>query len=263
MRRRGHRSRPPTTAASGPGSEPPPTVDSDLPRRAVPVASAMRPRARRSSPRRPALQTWRQTGISACATPARYSRSVAASAARITLSGRIARASGSRRSRSTRSARPGDDPRLRPADELVAGERHEVRAGREALGRHRLVGQPEARGVEQRAGAEVVDDDRAVAVRDGRQLRRVGRLHEPGLGEVRRVDAQHELRAAVGEDRLEVGHAGAIRRSHLDEPRARAPDRPPGSGRRRRSRRARRATPPRRPGRRARPRARRPPRCCS
>ena len=38
----------------------------------------------------------RQTGISRTATPARYSPSVAATAARITLSGRIARASGSR-----------------------------------------------------------------------------------------------------------------------------------------------------------------------
>ena len=62
-----------------------------------------------------------------------------------------------------RSRATDDEPGLRPADELVAGERHEVGAGGQPLARHRLVGQAERRRVEQGAGPEVVDDDRAVA----------------------------------------------------------------------------------------------------
>ena len=38
---------------------------------------------------------------------------------------------------------PDDQPGLRPADQLVAAERHDVRAGRQPLARRRLVGQPE------------------------------------------------------------------------------------------------------------------------
>ena len=98
------------------------------------------------------------------ARPARYSPSVAATPASVTLSGRIARASGSR-AHPGDEVRPADDePGLRPADQLVAAERHEVGAGRQALGRHGLMGQAERGRVEQRPAPQVVDDDRAVAV---------------------------------------------------------------------------------------------------
>ena len=60
----------------------------------------------------------RQTGTSASARPARYSPSVAATAASVTLSGRIARASGSRRSRAIRSARPTTSPACGPPTSL-------------------------------------------------------------------------------------------------------------------------------------------------
>ena len=56
-------------------------------------------------------------------------------AAIVTLSGRVARASGSRRSRATRSARPTMRPACGPADQLVAAERDQVGAGRQPLGR--------------------------------------------------------------------------------------------------------------------------------
>ena len=51
-----------------------------------------------------------------------------------------------------------DDARLRPAEQLVAGEADEVGAGREALARGRLV----ARSVDERARAEVVDERQPV-----------------------------------------------------------------------------------------------------
>ena len=60
----------------------------------------------------------RQTGISSSARPARYRPSVAATAASVTLSGRIARASGSRRIRAIRSARPTMSPACGPPTSL-------------------------------------------------------------------------------------------------------------------------------------------------
>ena len=50
-----------------------------------------------------------------------------------------------------------DDPGLRAAEELVAAEEGHRRAVAQALGHHRLVRQAELGGVEERTGAEVVD----------------------------------------------------------------------------------------------------------
>ena len=63
---------------------------------------------------------------------------------------------------------PDDDPRLRPAEELVAREGDEVGARGEALARRRLV--LERR---ERARAEVVDERQGVTGGDG------GKLGEP------------------------------------------------------------------------------------
>ena len=60
-----------------------------------------------------------------------------------------------------------DDPRLRPAQQLVAGEADEAGAGGEALARLRLVAERH-----ERAGAEVVDEREVVRGRDLRQLAR-------------------------------------------------------------------------------------------
>ena len=92
------------------------------------ASSRDRPGTGRASPRRPAI---------------------------VTLSGRMARASGSRRIRAD-EVRPADDESgLRPADELVAAERDDVGARGQPLAGHRLVrqavrapcrGAPRARG---------------------------------------------------------------------------------------------------------------------
>ena len=163
-----------------------------------------------------------------------------------------------------RSARPTMSPACGPPTQLVAAERDEVGAGRQPLAGRRLVGQPEGRRVEQRAAAEVVDDDRAVRVGEPRRARSAsGASMNPVWREVRRMDAQDDGRPAVGERRLEVGGARPVRRADLDEPGAGAPDdlRDPHAAADLDELAARdRDAAPRRP---ARPRARARPRCCS
>ena len=107
----------PNDGSVSPGSDPPPTVAS------VATTSAPSPRpaasasARARSPSASAAII-RHTGTSVSALPARYRPSVAATAASVTLSGRIARASGSRRSRPIRSARPTTRPAWGPPTSL-------------------------------------------------------------------------------------------------------------------------------------------------
>ena len=123
-----------------------------------------------------------------------------------------------------RSARPTMSPACGPPTSLSPLN---VTRSAPAASRSAGVGSwasPNARGLEQRAAAEVVDDDRAVRVGEARELGRVGRLDEPGLREVRRVDAQDDVRPAVGQRRLEVGGTRPVRRADLDEPRAGPPD---------------------------------------
>ena len=73
-------------------------------------------------------------------------------------------------------------PGLRAADQLVAAERHEVGAVGEALSGHRFVREAERCGVEERAAAEVVDDERAVSVGGRREGARIGHFHEARPG---------------------------------------------------------------------------------
>ena len=108
-----------------------------------------------------------------------------------------------------------DDARLRPAEQLVAGEADEVGAGRERLLARRLV----AETVGERAGAEVVDERQLVSARDRGELRRARRLGEADDAEVRLVHAQQQRRV-VADRALVVGRARAVRRPDLDEPRA-------------------------------------------
>ena len=103
------------------------------------------------------------------------------------------------------------DPRLWPAQELVAGERHDVCAVLERGRDGRLVP-----GLDERAGAEVLDERQAVALGELRQVGRAGLLREPDHAEVRLVDPQ-ERRSAVGEGVLEVGEPRPVRRADLDE----------------------------------------------
>ena len=109
-----------------------------------------------------------------------------------------------------------DDPCLRPAEQLVAGEADEAGAGGQALARLRLVAERH-----ERARAEVVDEHEVVRGGDLSQLgegRAVGEAHD---AEVRLVHAQQDGGLRAGCPRV-VGGACPVRRPHLDEARARA-----------------------------------------
>jgi hypothetical protein len=86
------------------------------------------------------------------------------------------------------------------------------------------VGEPVRGGVEQRPAPQVVDDDRAVAVCQRGDLRRIGRLREARLGEVRWMDPEDDLRPAFGERRFEVDGARPVGRPDLDQPRPGPPN---------------------------------------
>ena len=213
----------PTDSSVSPGSDPPPTaevIEAISTRSGIDSGIAARTPAARTRSSSAVAAIIRQTGIRVVASPARYKPSVAARAARMTFSGRTARASGSRRIRAMRSARPTIKPACGPPSSLspLNVTRSAPAARRSA--RHRLVGEAVAGGVEERAAAEVVDDDRTVLVGDPRDLDRVRRLDEAGLREVRRVDPEHDRGLAQGERTVEVGGACSVRRPDLDQPRA-------------------------------------------
>ena len=110
----------------------------------------------------------------------------------------------------------GHDPRLRPAEQLVAREADEVGAGGEARGGRRL-----ARQLDERARAEVVDERQVVPARDGGELAHLRLLREADLAEVGLVDAEQQ-RGLGADRRLEVGRARPVRRADLAQARARA-----------------------------------------
>ena len=79
---------------------------------------------------------------------------------------------------------PDDDPRLRAAEQLVAGERDEIRSGREACTCRGLVAD-----VHERTGAEIVDERQLVTTRDVRELLQRRLLREADDAEVGLVNA--------------------------------------------------------------------------
>ena len=83
-----------------------------------------------------------------------------------------------------------DDPGLRPAEELVAGEADEVGAGGERLARRRLARRARRATPEPRSSSE----RQAVPSRDGRELVEPRQLGEADDAEVRLVHAQEERR---------------------------------------------------------------------
>ncbi len=123
-----------------------------------------------------------------------------------------------------RSARPTTSPACGPPTSLSPLNVTMSAPDGQPLGRRRLVGQAEGRGLEQGAAAQIVDDDGAVGMCDPGELGRVGRLHETRLREVRRVDAQHDRCPALGQGRFEVGRPRPVRRADLDQARAGPPD---------------------------------------
>ncbi len=85
------------------------------------------------------------------------------------------------------------------------------------------MGEAKALRRQQRARTEVVDDDRAVLVREIGQGRRVRYLREAGLPEVGWMDPKDDTRPTFGQRRLEVRNPGPVRRPHLDELHAGSP----------------------------------------
>ncbi len=148
------------------------------------------------------------TGISSGASRCR--RSVASSAASESLSIRSARARGWRRAASTASARPTRGPACGPPSSLSP---EKTTSAAPAATDRRTDAARRDRG--ERAGADVVDHGHAeLAQRLDPDV-----LDEPALHEVRAVHAQH--RARVRRDRaLVVADPRAVRRAHLDQPRA-------------------------------------------
>ena len=252
----------PADGSTWPGSEPPPTALSSS---TTSACGTRRPR--RSADARAAQLVGRprdrppDRDVRARARPARYSPSVAATPARIALSGRIARASGSRRSRAIRSARPTISPACGPPTSLSPLN---TTTSAPAASRSAGVGSwasPKAAVSSSAPEPRSSMTSAPCRCASGGDLGQVRRLREAGDREVRRVDAQHELRAALGQRRLEVRRR-ASGSSCPPRPGGRRRGRSsPGSARRRRSPRARRATPrPPRGGPRGRPRAAAPPR---
>ena len=98
----------------------------------------------------------RNVGMSsASAADSRYSRSVASSAAIVSLPQRNARCSGFLLDLIHARRRADDQTGLRPAQHLVAAERHDVGAERDPLGHHRLLRQAVLAQVDERAAAEI------------------------------------------------------------------------------------------------------------
>ena len=83
-----------------------------------------------------------------------------------------------RRRRATNSGLARDDARLRPAEQLVAAEGNQVRAGRQAVGDQRLV-DAEGAQVDDAAAAEVLVDRDAALAPQRHQFRSSGRAVNP------------------------------------------------------------------------------------
>ena len=107
-----------------------------------------------------------------------------------------------------------DDTGLRAAEQLVAAEADEVGALLERGARGRLVAE-----VDERAGAEIVEQRQLVPARDRGELAQRRALGEPDEAEVGLVHAQEQRRVCAGR-RVVVGRARAVRRPDLDQARA-------------------------------------------
>ena len=127
-----------------------------------------------------------------------------------------------------------DDPRLRPAEQLVAREGHEMGARLEALARGRLVTESA-----RRPGAEVVDEDQTAPIRDRAKSRRAGRSVNPTMRKfdwcTRRIAAVNRRSPPRSRRAWCCSSCRPRRASRRNAPGRR------GSGSRRRSRSARRA----------------------
>ena len=108
------------------------------------------------------------------------------------------------------------DPRLRPAQQLVPAEGHDVGSSSHRLLHRLLRAQAVGGRLEERPAPEVVDEDDAPLAREPRELARRGARGEPDDAEVAGVHA--EDRGGPLTDRGGVvAEIRAVRRPHLDE----------------------------------------------
>ena len=163
----------------------------------------------------------RSTGTSRRAiSSSSYSASVASSAASVILSARSARARGLLPAGGDQLALPDEAARLRPSQQLVAAEEHQVGARRDGIAHPRL-----ARESPRRRGR--------AAVRSRHRAGRAVRVRAPGVASARWIRRRHEARlrevaavhdedgAGVGADRgFVVGGMRAIGGADLAEARA-------------------------------------------
>ena len=180
------RTRSATDGSVSPGSDPPPTVarvadDIDAGCRPRRGESAETPSARAGARRRQPRWRARRGCRSALARRGRaraWRRPRRASPCPVASPSRGVAAEPRHEVRATH-----DEPGLRAADELVAGERDEVGAGGQPLARHGLMRQAERGRVEEGAGTEVVDErDRPCAERGPRARRGPGPRRSPPGG---------------------------------------------------------------------------------
>ena len=120
---------------------------------------------------------------------------MASSAASVILSSRRARISGSDSMRLDRLLGAGHDAALRPAQELVAREQHQVGAGCDASVDSRLVAALESGSSgPQRTRADVVDGPESVVVSQPHQILELGDFGEPDDPEIAAMHPQDRRR---------------------------------------------------------------------
>jgi hypothetical protein len=122
------------------------------------------------------------------------------------------------------------DTRLRPSQQLVGAEEHEIRAIAQARGCLRL-GDPACAEIDEATAAAVLDERQSALASERRELDQADLTGEALDPEVAAVDLQKQAR--VGTDRVAVvAQVGAVGRADLAQPRAtrghdlRHPERP-------------------------------------
>ena len=181
------RARPTGPSSSSSGSAPPPTRAVRRDRPSPPVASRQRAGARAASVVGSPRRASRAPGSRAARAPGRGrgAASPRARRARACRSAPRARAGGARHA-ATASARADEQPGLRAAEQLVAGEADERRAGAHRAAHRRLVGEQPAR-----SSASTPEPTSSITG-DAEPAQRLDLdlLDEPERAEVRRVRAQ-------------------------------------------------------------------------
>ncbi len=215
------RARPPAARRRTARAGPPPRWAAPRPvrrrRRPAPRSPGPRRRRRRAPPASRSARRCRSAGSASRnrRTGGRGPRSVASSAASVSLSTRIARARGWRRIRATASApapgAPSTSPACGPPSSLSPDAVTSAAPWRERGGGVGLVGQQGVRG--EQARPDVGDDGHA----EIGQLVDPAGAGEPAHHEVRRVHLEHE-RGVLADGRRVVGAGDPVRRADLAQP---------------------------------------------